>query len=191
MLQFTFSSFLSFSYFANAKYSFYSEDNYEHDPWNFICQSHWRFPCFVCGIGAIQIHLHVHNLPACLSSPVLWNHVDTYCRNIVSTSVFPFDKHKRTPSSKGLPPSLSSGARCSWVWRNYRTFNQDQESLSDGTFWVLSLSLSPLIMKNINANSDRVLHPKKHKKKKKNNRIERHLILTVMKLLLMYHLLKY
>lgn len=102
-----------------------------------IWQSHRESACVIHGVCTIQIHFHVYGFPVCISFGMLWNHMDTYCRNIVSIAFLPSDKHTRTPPPQGVSVKLSSAIRCGWIRWNCWNSISGKESLTQSTLFCV------------------------------------------------------
>lgn len=61
--------------------------------WHCVEQSPGRGPCFICGIGSIQIHRHIYTSPACVFPDLLRGHMDTNSWNFVPIAFLPSNKH--------------------------------------------------------------------------------------------------
>ncbi|KAJ7958742.1 putative Boron transporter [Quillaja saponaria] len=68
-------------------------------------QSIGRLPCFIRGVGTIQVHCCFYSLPIFIFSALFWHDMDTYSWNFVSFSILPSHSYKRTCPSKLFDPT--------------------------------------------------------------------------------------
>lgn len=68
-----------------------------------------RWSCFLCGVGAIQIHSHIYTLPACILLGLFRGDMDPCSRHFVPLAILPSHNNKTASSPQILSTTSLAG----------------------------------------------------------------------------------